>query len=476
MSPPMGGPKKIVPKSTKTRKRASAGRDARARATLGGRGGESRGREHGESAGERDAGAEPRGRKRGQSARGREPGEGSGGERGAAARGQRRDEAGRGRGEPGKQRDGGRGRSGRAAAQPASASSPRIDRSKRLLDLVMLLLRARTPVTFRDIREQFESYQTSNVEAGLRAFERDKADLLELGVPIRYITPDEDDSLEEGGYVVDLKRFRLPEVHLTAEEISALVLAASVAHAVPGEDYARVVDLALKKLAFDVPEAPDTPLEWPPPPSAVTRREPVLVHFPAQHGRQTRELGDRFAELETATRNRKRVTFRYRPASTGYARTREVSPYGLFYREGSWLLVGHCHLRRDVRSFRLDRMNDLVAAPKPKTPDFQRPADFDVRAYANRSPWTFRSGPVEEVELEIGPEAAAVANEDFGPDAVRSESADGSVRLRFSCGNSDFAISRILAAKGAIRVLSGPRLAQLLRDELSSIADRYRPS
>jgi len=251
------------------------------------------------------------------------------------------------------------------------------------------------------------------------------------------------------------------------------VLAASVARAVPGEDYSRVVDLALKKLAFDVPDAPDTPLEWPPPPSALTRREPVLVHFPSQPSRQTRELGERFSELETATRNRKRVTFRYRSASTGYARTREIDPYGMFYRDGSWLLVGWCHLRKDVRSFRLDRMSDLAVAPKPKTPDFERPADFDVRAYANRSPWTFRSAPVEEVELEIRAEAAAVANEDFGADAAREDRPDGAILVRFTCGNPDFAVSRILAAKGAIRVRSGARLLQRLRDELTAVAEGY---
>jgi proteasome accessory factor B len=444
----MAGLKKIVPKSTKTRKRTSPGRDARAPspARTGGKAGAG---SLGEKAGRGEAdGEEPLDEDR--------ESDDTGGSEGRRARGPAR------------------GR--RSSPSAAHASSPRVDRSKRLLDLVMLLLRARTPVTFRDIREQFESYQTTNVEAGLRAFERDKADLLELGVPIRYITPDEDDSLEEGGYVVDLKRFRLPEVHLTPEEVSALVLAASVAHAVPGDDYARVVDLALKKLAFDVPEAPDTPLEWPPPPSMLTRREPVLVHFPSTHGRQTRELGDRFAELETATRNRKKVTFSYRSASTGYARSREVNPFGLFYREGSWLLVGYCHLRRDVRSFRLDRMTDLVVAPKPKTPDFERPADFDVRAYANRSPWTFRNGPVEEVELEIGPEAAPVANEDFGGEATRTDGPGGGVRLRFPCGNPDFVVSRILAAKGAIRVLAGPRLLQRLRDELSAVADVYEPS
>src|SRR4051794_33097767 len=142
----------------------------------------------------------------------------------------------------------------------------------------MILLRARTPVTYREIRDQFPGYQTTNVEAGLRAFERDKADLLELGVPVRYITPEEDDSLEDGGYVIDLKRYRLPEVHLTADEVSALVLAASVARAVPGGSYPKVVDLALRKLSFDMPEASDTPTELfatgrAPAPS------PVLVHF-----------------------------------------------------------------------------------------------------------------------------------------------------------------------------------------------------
>src|SRR5262249_43962474 len=140
---------------------------------------------------------------------------------------------------------------------------------------VMILLRARSPVTYREIREQFPGYQTTNAEAGLRAFERDKADLLELGVPIRYITPEEDDALEDGGYVIDLKRFKMPEVRLTPDEISALVLAASVAHAMPGGAYPKIVDLALRKLAFDLPELPDTPAEFPRPLSA-----PVIVHFP----------------------------------------------------------------------------------------------------------------------------------------------------------------------------------------------------
>jgi proteasome accessory factor B len=352
-------------------------------------------------------------------------------------------------------------------------ASTRGDRSKRLLDLVMILLRARTPVTYRDIREQFPAYQTLNVEAGLRAFERDKADLLDLGVPIRYVTPDEDDSLEDGGYVIDLKRFKMPEVRLTADEISALVLAASVAHAMPGGAYPKIVDLALKKLAFDLPELPDTPTEFPRPASNAPT---VLVHFPEKVIRP--ELGEIYATLEAATRLHKRVTLTYQTAATGLTSRRDVDPYAMVYREGAWLVVGWCHLRHEIRSFRVDRIRDAMMAPKPKSPDFERPADFDVKAYATRSPWTFTSEPPEEVQLALSAEAAEIANEDFGPTAVKRIDASGGgagarTLITFDCTNPEFATSRVLAAKGAIQVLRGDKLRARIAAELDAIAERY---
>jgi proteasome accessory factor B len=367
----------------------------------------------------------------------------------------------------------------RVAADDAGA---RGDRSKRLLDLVMILLRARTPVTYREIREFFPAYQTLNIEAGLRAFERDKADLLDLGVPIRYVTPDEDDSLEDGGYVIDLKRFKMPEVRLTRDEISALVLAASVAHAMPGGTYPKIVDLALKKLAFDLPELPDTPTEFPRPASNAPT---VLVHFPERRLAATAtgvvpELGEIYATLEAATRLRKRVTLTYQAATNGLTTRRDLDPYAMVYREGAWLVVGWCHLRQEVRSFRVDRIHEAVMAPKPKSPDFERPADFDVKAYATRSPWTFTSEPAEEVQLALSIEAAEVANEDFGPTAVKRverlgpAGAEGERTLiTFDCTNPEFAVSRILASKGAISVTRGDRLRARIASELDAIDALY---
>jgi proteasome accessory factor B len=352
-------------------------------------------------------------------------------------------------------------------AVKADDAASRGDRSKRLLDLVMILLRARTPVTYREIRDQFPAYQTLNIEAGLRAFERDKADLLDLGVPIRYVTPDEDDSLEDGGYVIDLKRFKMPEVRLTPDEISALVLAASVAHAMPGGAYPKIVDLALKKLAFDLPELPDTPTEFPRPASSAPT---VVVHFPEKQFRP--ELGEIYATLEAATRMRKRVTLTYQAATNGLTSKRDLDPYAMVYREGAWLVVGWCHLRKEIRSFRVDRIREAMMAPKPKSPDFERPADFDVKAYATRSPWTFTTEPPEEVQLVLSAEAAEVANEDFGPTAVKRHE-DDRTYVTFDCTNPEFAVSKVLAAKGAIHVGRGDRLKARILEELDAVADAY---
>ena len=159
------------------------------------------------------------------------------------------------------------------------------------------------------------------------------------------------------------------------DELLALVLAASVARAIPGGAYPKVVDLALRKLAFDMPDRPDTPIELFETGRAPT---PVLVHFPPVRAAAAEALGETFATLEASTRFRKRVAMTYQAAGSGTTSRRDVDPYGLVYREGAWYLVGWCHLRREIRSFRIDRIHEAAMAPKPKSPDFERPPGFDA--------------------------------------------------------------------------------------------------
>ena len=75
--------------------------------------------------------------------------------------------------------------------------------------------------------------------------------------------------------------------------------------------------------------------------------------------------------LSSAAQARQRVHLRYRSGEQQDT-ARDFDPYGLVWRGGRWYAVGHCHLRRDVRSFRLDRVIDVRALPA----SFGRPRGF----------------------------------------------------------------------------------------------------
>ena len=335
-------------------------------------------------------------------------------------------------------------------------------KTERLLDLLVLLLGAERPLRFAEIRSQFADYDTRNPDAGARAFERDKKQLLLLGVPLRCIgkgeswPPGSDEEIEEDGYLIDREQYLLPPLPLSRDEIAALTVVAEVARAQAVFPYREEIDSALRKITFDagVPEAPpDLRLDLPvAAPSATLQRHLRL--------------------LEQAVHGRKRIRVRYRKAREESAEPRDIDPYGLVYRQGSWMLVGYCSVRRGVRTFRVDRMSDLTVAGRPAQPDFERPDDLDLRALATRSPWTFEITDAQPVVLEAAAELAHLGNEDFGPEARRSPLASGGVRIEFSCRNPAYVVARVLAAAGRLRVAAPEALRRRVREAALAVAKR----
>ncbi|MEM7129116.1 MAG: YafY family protein [Chloroflexota bacterium] len=60
---------------------------------------------------------------------------------------------------------------------------------------------------------------------------------------------------------------------------------------------------------------------------------------------------------------------------------RMVDPYGVLFRNGYWYMAGYCHLREDLRAFRLDRVVDVQSTEHP----FTFPAGFDLLTFIEES-------------------------------------------------------------------------------------------
>ena len=117
---------------------------------------------------------------------------------------------------------------------------------ERLVNLTALMLTARRPLTFEDIRDRIEAYQHQDGASAKRMFERDKDILRDIGVPVELVATDPWDV--EKGYRIVEDQYYLPDLSFTPDELWALFVAA---HA-PGED--EDAEHAFRKLAVGADE------------------------------------------------------------------------------------------------------------------------------------------------------------------------------------------------------------------------------
>ncbi len=210
-----------------------------------------------------------------------------------------------------------------------------------------------------------------------RTVRRYVASLERLGIPVTA------ERGAAGGYGL-VAGFKLPPMVFTDDEALALSLgllaagALGLSRTAPGLASAkakleRVMPAELKRRvrAADETMALDLPKGGPPAESGV------------------------LAALSSATQAQRTVHLDYR-AANGTTTTRDFDPYGLAYRGGCWYVVGHCHLRKGRRTFRVDR----IASVQRRPATFERPQDFDAIAAIASSLATLPRTHSAEILLE----------------------------------------------------------------------------
>lgn len=223
------------------------------------------------------------------------------------------------------------------------------NKTERLLEVLLCLSQAQRPVTKRQLRDAIEDYSTAvSDEAFEKTFERDKAELRDLGVPLETVSGG-----DEEGYRVDLSAHALPPVTFTSAEAALLGLARRVWHA----EGAAAADRALRKL-----EAAGVDVD----PGALSLVEPRLAG-----GEQA------FGPIAQAIARRQGITFDHRPSGATTSKSRRLQPWGVVSRRGRWYVVGHDLDREAPRAFRLDRIAGSVQTNGPAAA-FDIPQDADI--------------------------------------------------------------------------------------------------
>jgi predicted DNA-binding transcriptional regulator YafY len=111
---------------------------------------------------------------------------------------------------------------------------------------------------------------------------------------------------------------------------------------------------------------------------------------------------DLVALLSHGGRANQRVRIAYR-SSGGGDTERTIDPYGVINLGHRWYVAGYCHLRRDERTFRIDR----ISAAEMLDERFERPTDADPLGLLLRSMASMPGVYQVEVWLRMTPAEAA---------------------------------------------------------------------
>jgi len=272
----------------------------------------------------------------------------------------------------------------------------------------------------------------------------------ELGIPIY------SERGPYGGFSL-VRGYKLPPLIFTPEEATALYLGAELVKDVWGASY---FDAAVGAIAKLDNVLPDALLQ------EVKQVQPSLLVT----GWLRRDYGPWAPILDNLRRcvaRRRQVRLAYRSFHQEIT-SRIMDPYALALQWGNWYLVGYCHLRGDLRTFRVDRIQEV----EPTGESFEIPVDFVAREYLLRMAQE-RPATYYRVAVRFEPEVAHIVRERQEEWQEIADHDDGSVTLAFDASDLAWPCRWVLTYQDRATVLGPPELAAMVRDAAQAIAARY---
>lgn len=202
-----------------------------------------------------------------------------------------------------------------------------MSRTHRLFQMMQTLRRLSPPVTASQLAHEMQKSP--------RTIYRDIDALRSLGAVI--------DGEAGFGYTL-IEDAALPPLGFEDDELEALVLGLRDVAVIGDPALAKAARSALAKIKARVP------------PRQAHRLQHAVLD--AHRFVKLPEIAIDVAALRAATWDEVSVTFDYRDRH-GAATMRQVDPLGLVYLDKTNVLMAWCHLRKDFRTFRLDRMRNL---------------------------------------------------------------------------------------------------------------------
>lgn len=282
-------------------------------------------------------------------------------------------------------------------------------------------------------------------ETSKRTIYRDIQALSEAGVPV-VATPGQGYALLEGYF--------LPPLSFSSEEAIMLLLGAEYLARNFDDRYQAGSRAAALKIEGVLPQA--------------VAKEVNLLKSSFRFVTQPIENPALLKELRRAVLEQKTIRFRYysrdSQAKNELPAEREADPHGLVFVEGAWYVPAFCHLRQAVRSFRLDRLENLTVTSRT----FTRQPDFKLGQREGDQ------GRNTIVRLLFAPEIVRRVKETRHYYNVSEEETPEGLLVTSQVRQERDILNWVLSWGRKVQVLEPDSLRQAVQDEAQAILNNYK--
>jgi predicted DNA-binding transcriptional regulator YafY len=173
--------------------------------------------------------------------------------------------------------------------------------------------------------------------------------------------------------------------------------------------------------------------------------------------------------VNEAALNKKSIEIVYYTMSRKKETKRKVDPYKIWFFNGTFYVIGLCHMREEVRVFALDRIKLLHQTKE----SFEVPDDFSLDEFTGPSFGVFQGEPVK-VRLWFHPDAAGYIKEKIWHETQELHAQkDGSIIFEAEVAGTDELKFWVMSWGSKALVLEPESLRDEIRAEAEAIQEKY---
>jgi len=260
------------------------------------------------------------------------------------------------------------------------------------------------------------------------------------------------------GYFYEDETFSLPLIYLSSGELLSLMVAKKLLEDMSGSCMADEITSVIDKITSIIQKHAT---------SSGTMDEVLSFHL-IEYSPTPEEI---FRTVLEACVKKRALSLNYSSPAHGEMTERRVDPYHLFNYMGTWHLIGYCHMRKDIRTFKINRLKNPVMLKDT----FAVRQNFMFKDYFRSSFGLMKGHDTRQVTLRFTPDKSKwISDQIWHKDQKTRVLEDGSLELSLPVTEFSEIAREILKHGSGVEVLEPESLRQIIRSEAEKILRIYQ--